>query len=326
MFEGINMSKLFIKFNEDNELSSKLSDVRETAQHQYIKNLPIDTYVRKIRDVELSLKTLINYSRSPIEYSESPEHPVKSYIQSLASFYDNIFRILKYTQNLDDKTDLENAIIWINKNGNKLNKSFFRKTQMQQRLISRIDNKLKHDDVRIKECEISKKFISKSTGIETSENIKGFFVNSMVDDKGFWGPDPKIHNYIDDITATAFSYNFFILNTCYSLLHWLEVLGNILKKDLSKKSSYQNHSLSNILNMVSGIEENFFPDEYKKAYVKVIKEKEGFSINYPYNFPKLKKDRLLLEGRIIGGMDFNPRTSSSKQKIPYFNLAEKHWQ
>lgn len=326
MFEGVNMSKLFIKLNEDNGLSSKLSDVRETAQHQYIKTLPIDTYIRKIKDVETSLKNLINYSRSPVEYSENPEHPVKSYIQSLASFYDNIFRILKYTQDLNDRNDLENAIIWIKKNGTNLNKSFFRKTQTQQLLISRIDNKLKHDDVTIKEYEISKTFISKSTGIETSESIKGFFVNSMLDDKGFWGPDPKIHDYIDEITATAFSYNFFILNTCYSLLHWLEVLGKILKKDLSKKSSYQNHSLSNILNMVSDIEESFFPDEYKKAYVQVIKKESGFSIKYPYNFPKLKKDRILLEGRIIGGMDFNPRTSSSKQKIPYFNLAEKYWQ
>ncbi len=320
------MSKLFIGFNEDNGLSNKLSNVKETNQHKHIKSLPIDIYSRKIKDIELSLKNLIDYSKSSIEYSESPEHPVKSYIQSLASFYDNIFRILKYTQDLDSSKDSENAIVWIKEKGTNVNKSFFRKTQEQQRLISRIDNKLKHDDVRIKECGMSKTFISKSTGAETSENIKGFFVNSMIDDEGFWGPDPKIHDYIDKITATAFSYNFFILSTCYSLMHWLEVLAKILKKDSSKKPSYQNNSLSNILNMVTDIEESFFPDEYKKAYIKVVKKESGFSIKYPYNFSKLKKDRLLLEGRITGGMDYNPRTSSSKQKIPYFNLAEKYWQ
>lgn len=320
------MSKLFIGFNEDNGLSNKLSNVRETNQHQHIKSLPIDIYTRKIKDIELSLKNLIDYSAAPIGYSESSEHPVKSYIQALASFYDNIFRILKYTQDLNDSDDSNNSILWIKKNGNNVNKSFFTKTQAQQRLISQIDNKFKHDDVRIKECEINKTFVSKSTSIETSENVKGFFVNSMIDDKGFWGPDPKIHNYIDEITATAFSYNFFILNTCYSLLRWLEVLGKILNKVSSKKPSYQNHSLNNILNMISEIEEVFFPDEYKKAYIKVVKKETGFSITYPYNYPKLKRDKILINYGVLGGMDINPRTSTSKQKIPYLNLAEKYWQ
>jgi len=320
------MSKLFIKFNEDNGLSSKLSNIRETDQHKYIKSLPIDIYSRKIKDIELSIKNLINYSNTPIGYHESSEHPVKSYIQSLSSFYDNIFRILKYTQDLESINDSNNSIVWIRKNGNKANKSFFRKTEVQQKLISQIDNKIKHDDVRIKECEINKTYVSKFTGIESSENIKGFFINSIIDDKGFWGPDPEIHNYIDKVTATAFSYNSFILHTCYSLLHWIEVLGKTLDEGLSEDSSYQNSSLSNILNMVSDIEESFFPDEYKKAYVQVVKKENGFNINYPYSYPKLKKDRLLLEGRVIGGMDFNPRTGSSKQKIPYLNLAKAHWQ
>lgn len=320
------MSKLFVGFNEDNGLSSKLLNIKETNQHKHIKSLPIDIYSRKIKDIELSLKNLIDYSVAPIGYSESSEHPVKSYIQALASFYDNIFRILKYTQDIDNVKDSSNSIAWIRKNGNELNKSFFKNTETQQKLISKIDNKIKHDDVRVKECEINKTFISKSTGIESKENIKGFFINSIIDDEGLWGPDPEIHQYLDKITATAFSYNFFILTTCYSFLHWLEILGKILVKYPSKNNTYQDSSLSNILNMVSKIEEVFFPDEYKKAYAKVVKQEDGFSIIYPYSYPKLKKDKLLLEGRVIGEMDFNPRTSSSKQKIPYLNLSKHYWQ
>lgn len=326
LIKDIDMSKLFIKFNEDNGLSSKLSNIRETDQHQYIKSLPIDTYSRKIKDIEISLKNLVTYSNTLIGYNEGSEHPIKSYVQALASFYDNIFRILKYTQDLKNIDDSNNSIAWVRKNGTKVNKSFSRKTWTQQNLISRIDNKIKHDDVRIKECEINKTYVSKSTGIESTENIKGFFINSIIDNKELWGPDPEIHTYLDKVTATAFSYNFFMLNTCYSLLYWLEVLGEILNKNLSKNPPYQDTSLSNILYIVSEIEEKFFPDEYKKAYVQVIKKEDGFSINYPYRYPKLKKDRLLLQGRVTGGMDFNSRTSSSKQKIPYLNLAEKYWQ
>ena len=320
------MSKLFIKFNEDNGLSSKLSNIKETDQHRYIKSLPIDVYSRKIKDIEISLKNLIDYSNNPIGYSESSEHPVKSYVQALASFYDNIFRILKYTQDLNNVKDSNNSIAWIRKNGTKLNKSFFKNTQIQQKLISQIDNKFKHDDVRIKECEINKRFISKSTGVESSENIKGFFVNSMINDEGFWEPDPEVHHYMGKLTATAFSYNSFILNTCYSLFHWLDILGKILDKNLPENNSYQNLSLSNILHIISQVEEKFFPDEYKRAYIQVTKKDNGFSIEYPYSYPNLKKNRLLLEVRVTGGMDFNPRTSSSNQKIPYMNLTESCWQ
>ena len=164
------------------------------------------------------------HSKDPTESFEHVVHPVKEYVQALASFYDNLFRIIKYTQDIGSKTDSNNAIRWIIDHGTKKNKSFFKQTRSQQELISKIDNKFKHDDIEVKNCEITKTYFSKSKKVEIESSVKGFYINTAIDTVGLWAPDPEIHTYIDEITATAFSL---LLNTCYSLVHWLNVMKKL---------------------------------------------------------------------------------------------------
>lgn len=319
------MTKLTVLLDTNTNLTNKLSSIRETQEHEYIQALPIDTYLRKMSDVKQSLQELVNYSKNPLPYNTSVSHPLKSYVQSLSAFYDNIFRILKYTQNMEGKKDMASAINWIKNNGSPSNKSFFDKTKSQQELISKIDNKIKHDDVRIVDFHIKKTYLnipSKQTYIEL---VEGFYINAVIDKEDLWGPDPTIHSYIDGKIATAISYNFFILNTCYSLIHWLKILGSILKKGNKNLPKVVDTSLATILEIASSIEENFFPDEYKKAYLSVCKTDEGYKIEYPYQFKGNGKEKLLIEGVISGRMDANARTNTVNQKMPYFNMPSDYW-
>lgn len=319
------MTKTTMLFDANTDLTNKLSSIRETQEHEYIQALPIDTYLRKISDVKQSLQELVNYSKNPLSYNTSISHPLKSYVQSLSAFYDNIFRILKYTHSMEGKKDKADAINWIKNHGSLSSQGFFKKTKVQQDLISRIDNKLKHDDVKIIDFHIEKKYLDIPTKQTHVELVEGFYINAVIDKEDLWGPDPSIHSYIDGKIATATSYNFFILNTCYSLIHWLKTLSSMLKKGNKGLPKVVDSSLATILDIASNIEENFFPDEYNKAYLSICKTNKGYVLDYPYRFKVRSKDRLLIEGVISGRMDANTRTNTANQKMPYFNMPSDYW-
>ena len=315
---------LNVPIDTDMGLTAKLLRIRETQQHEKIQGIPIDIYAKSMTRVERALKELIKHTNNIPEKSDSLNHPVKTYIQALTSFYDNIFRILKYSQDLGSKADNNNSIAWLRDNGSIANKKFFKNTRTQQILISKIDNKLKHEIAEIVEFELVRTYIDKVTKIKSTENIEGFYINAAIGEKDLWGPDPDVHTYLDDITATAISYNFFIVNTCHSLIHWLRVLSSILNNSDENLAESVNSSLTNILMIVSDIKEEFFIDEYKKAYVKISFVGEKYHIVYPYKFKQKIKNRKFLEDNLSAIIDVNPRTGLANQKIPYINIASKH--
>lgn len=318
------MPTINIPFDTDMGLTAKLLQIRETKQHQKIQALPIDIYIKNIIKVEQSLQALVEHTDKIPEHSKDLNHPIKTYVQALATLYDNIFRILKYSQELGTKKDNPNSISWIQRYGSIANKKFYEDTKIQQKLINKIDNKIKHDVVEIIEFKLQRTYLDRVTKIKSLENIEGFYINAAIGEKDLWGPDPDIHPNLDNITATAISYNFFILSTCYSLIHWLKTLSSILNKKNKDSEKSVNSSLTNILMMASQIKEEFFLDEYKKAYANILSIDDKYQITYPYQFKRNLKNRVYLGDSLLATINTNPRTGLANQKLPYMNLDSKH--
>ncbi len=299
------MKKIFTD-NLDNGIQNALLEIKPNFSDEHIKTLPIDVFENKLNQLNIQYEILLDYSKKELNYQETATHPIKEFISAIDSFYDSIFLILKYKYNKATSKDSKNAIAWLRKENKPIYNQFTRPTNSIFEKIRKISNVMKHDVYDIREIQIIN---------HKNQMVRGFNISTIVQDDQLRGPNTDIHPLYKGKYHTGISYNHLMLLSVYNILNITDTLMKILNPKKIINTEFQ--VFSRLLELGSRIPNEFFPDEYKIAYAKIVKlDNNNFKVEYPYRY-KMKKEN---PDHIFGcqcQLGYNSRENRSYEQIPY---------
>lgn len=210
--------------------------------------------------------------------------------------------------------DNKDITIWLKAIRSQVYTEFSGRTKAAHKIFRDISNKIKHGHVSIKTLTVEN---------HSREDVRGFYVCSIIGDNDLRGPDNDIHKPYYGC-ATAFSYNHFILYSIGCIFEYTNHLNKILFKKQST-SKRINNDITKIL-LCQNLQHAFFPDEYSKPYAFIKEQKDGrIILKYPHRYKPTKKEVFQNIYSVKSAMDFNQRTCSSHAKLPYLQLTRKRW-
>jgi hypothetical protein len=255
----------------------KVADLKHKIRH------PVETLDLKIKKITNALKVLDeelntkNKEGTQLDFDGSVEKKIFDYVQALDELYDSSFLIIK-SLNETVKSDNTNAILWCKENSNSYFSEFKGSVDRYHNIIRTISNKIKHDSLKAD-------FV---TLVDNKKNkISGFYFSNIIGENNLNGADLDIHQEYQG-SSTAYSYNYFIKFTVGFVFYLLDKLNSVLFKNKKLKNE-DFVAWSEILSVISIGEKYqplFFPDEFEKYDMSLIRNKKSFSITFPHKSSK----------------------------------------
>ena len=303
--------QLNIKKNQSIKLLNNLHNLTEEKSY-YKKHrirFPADLLNEKIKKVNLSLTELL----SKIDIYEGFdngefEKTIFDYVKYLDDLNDSLLQIMKaLTPFKNDYEDIKDVDKWLKEYNSEKYTMFKDATFADNDFIRISSNNIKHGNVRITTLELVNHKYKK---------VRGFYFSDILDENELFGPKPEIHKHYKN-TMTAFSFNHFLLRTAGVValnFYWLNKI--IFKKEKAKINNDHNCIMHSFFSKFKDIEEEFFPDEYRVKYAKIVQNHTHITIMYQRYLKNEKFDDIK---SIMPTFKFNGNKKSN-EKIPYLSL------
>ncbi|EQZ08493.1 hypothetical protein G973_04922 [Escherichia coli UMEA 3391-1] len=234
---------------------------------------PVSTLDRQITALEKKLSALHTLQQltertdSQWDIDNNYRDELLDYTEELDKLYDIVFLIIKKVSVVTDE-EPRNAIKWVQKNEPLKFERMNGAISKEHEWIRLVANLKKHDDCRVG-------FINMET--KTGKIIYGFFFGLIIN--GYFSPIAEVHKpYMSN--QTAYSYNRFVNQTVSFIFKVLDELNKTLFSNYKPSNLVQQpcSSLLKIINILSSIENVFYPDEYSNKFVSCQKTKNGYII------------------------------------------------
>ncbi len=302
--------QLNIKPNQSIKLINNLYHLPDDKlfYKQYKIRFPSELILDKMKKVNLSLDDVFTIKDNS-DYDDGKKEKIMfDYIKYLDDLNDSLLLTIKaltpFPQNHQDDREVTK---WLKKYNSEHYTQFKDATFSDNEFIRLSSNNIKHDDVRIT-------FMSLNNF--NNKKVYGFYICDIIDENELSGPKPEIHKPYKNAT-TAYSFNHFLLRSAgivFLNFYWLNKI--IFQK--TKNKPYRDNTIYYFFNKLSEIEHEFFPDEYKIKYAKIIKNEKNITVMYEKFIGNHPVDNI---NNINWTLKFNGRDNKSNEKLPYLSLA-----
>jgi hypothetical protein len=279
-------------------------------KHSIPLSHPADILYKKFNALSDKLIRLIETRNSDIYENDKIEN-TKSFILEMDSFYDSLLLIIKcFTE--PNGTDNRDVTKWLSKNY-QYNK-FKDSTSSHHETFRKMSNVIKHDDIE---------FTLLTVVNHNEHNVAGFYIKRAVSENDLRGSCRTIHSVYkknNKENDTAFSYNHFILHSIGCIFHYMDKLNSILFDKAKSQSNKKFTEPLRVLKAAQEIEQQFYPDEYKRPYALIKEVPYGSSINFPFRYAKRPSEDFDNIKSFAPCLFFNQRTGKAADRLPYFHL------
>lgn len=281
-------------------------------RHARVLPHPADIVNEKLGNVVNSYLSVCNDREVDGSPLDGKEERIKALVLEVDSFYDAMFLVIK-SLTPPSSEDNKDAIKWLREAGSRPAKTFIGDTKKQHAPFRVMANKLKHDHAAIMYLTVTN---------HHNVDVHGFYIQSVVGEGDRRGPDPEVHKELQRNVATAFSYNHFLLYTVGSLVHYMHRLNKCLFADKPSEHVPLN-LLFTLACSASKLSQEFFPDEYRRSYARVVSQNDGYSVTPNYRYKINQNEEVGSIRSVRCGMSVNARTNKSHAIVPYFPLLNR---
>lgn len=265
---------------------------------------PADILSEHTNDVVDTIERL----QTALDSDDVPARETKDLFQSLDTFFDTCFEIIKAFINPAHLQSTEHDNYkWLSENKIHQGKDFLSSVSSHKDFVSKINNKLKHNTAQILKINLTDNL--------TQTLIKGFYVGTVIKDDHI-GPDPEIHKHWNN-KRTGFSYNYIIKRLIGHIFLYEYQLQKILEGKFGKvpyTNAVSEYSHKKLFEIGKEVDEHFFPNEYIMPNARFSETKNSLLIEFPRTYEQNKK----YDYTITTEPKINRRTNTATGYIPYF--------
>lgn len=309
--------ELNIKQGQSVKLINNLFNI--PAEKEYYKKYklvhPASLLLNKLKKIKLSLddilvlKQEIEQNNNIMNFDIRYEKVIFDYIKALDELNDSYLFVIKATTlyNYDYKF-YKDVNEWLKINNIENYKKYKSATFQENSFIRLLGDHVKHDDVKVAFLYLEN---------FNHQKIYGFYLYDVIDEDEMHGPNPNIHVEYKN-SSTAFSFNNFILKTLGIIsynMFWLNKI--IFNKE--KLKPYRDNILYELFSKSRTLEKLFFPDEYDKKYLHIVKNRDSLNLRYE-KYLGLNNDIVKIEN-IEWGISVIENKNYAKNKLPYLPLV-----
>lgn len=275
---------------------------------------PGSLLLNKVKKLNLALDDILLVKKEIEENNNSMDFDLKyekvifDYIKMIDELNDTYLLVIKsMTPYKYDYKNHKDVNEWLKVNEVENYKKYKDATFTENSYIRLLGDFVKHDDVRVA-------FLLMNN--YKNNKVFGFYLYDVLDENELHGPNPKIHQEYKK-SSTAFSFNHFILKTlgivAYNLF-WLNKI--IFQKEKSKP--FRDNTLYGLFKKVADLNTDFFPDEYQKKYLWIVKNKDFLTLKYQ---KYIGKENFDIIDNIKWSVKMFEHKNESNNRLPYLPLV-----